>query len=75
MAGIVIVVLLVARRVTLKTYIPFGPFLILGALWAILAAGPDGPAPGQASDVRAVLMPGKPESSRVCPGDGANRRA
>ncbi len=36
MAGIVIVVLLVARRVTLKPYIPFGPFLILGALWAIL---------------------------------------
>lgn len=35
-AGLVIVVLLVARRVTLKTYIPFGPFLILGALWAIL---------------------------------------
>ena len=35
-AGLVIVVLLVTRRVTLKTYIPFGPFLILGALWAIL---------------------------------------
>jgi leader peptidase (prepilin peptidase)/N-methyltransferase len=35
-AGVVIVALLVARRVTLKTYIPFGPFLILGALWAIL---------------------------------------
>lgn len=35
-AGVVIVVLLVARRVTLRTYIPFGPFLILGALWAIL---------------------------------------
>jgi leader peptidase (prepilin peptidase) / N-methyltransferase len=36
LAGLVIVVLLVARRITLKTYIPFGPFLILGALWAIL---------------------------------------
>ena len=35
-AGLVIVVLLVTRRVTLKSYIPFGPFLILGALWAIL---------------------------------------
>jgi len=35
-AGLVIVVLLVARRITLKTYIPFGPFLIFGALWAIL---------------------------------------
>jgi prepilin signal peptidase PulO-like enzyme (type II secretory pathway) len=37
LAGLVIVVLLVARRITLKTFIPFGPFLILGALWAILA--------------------------------------
>jgi leader peptidase (prepilin peptidase)/N-methyltransferase len=35
-AGLVILVLLVARRITLKTYIPFGPFLILGAMWAIL---------------------------------------
>jgi leader peptidase (prepilin peptidase)/N-methyltransferase len=35
-AGVVIVVLLVTRRVTLRSYIPFGPFLILGALWAIL---------------------------------------
>ena len=36
LAGIVIVVLLVLRRITLKTFIPFGPFLIIGALWAIL---------------------------------------
>lgn len=36
LAGLVIVVLLAARRITLKSYIPFGPFLILGALWAIL---------------------------------------
>jgi leader peptidase (prepilin peptidase) / N-methyltransferase len=36
LAGVVIVVLLVARRITLKTYIPFGPFLIFGAAWAIL---------------------------------------
>ena len=35
-AGLVIVVLLITRRVTLKSYIPFGPFLILGARWAIL---------------------------------------
>jgi leader peptidase (prepilin peptidase)/N-methyltransferase len=35
LAGAVIVVLLVARRITLKTFIPFGPFLIIGALWAI----------------------------------------
>jgi leader peptidase (prepilin peptidase)/N-methyltransferase len=36
LAGIVLVVLLALRRITLKTYIPFGPFLIIGALWAIL---------------------------------------
>jgi leader peptidase (prepilin peptidase) / N-methyltransferase len=36
LAGVVILVLLVARRITLRTYIPFGPFLIYGALWAIL---------------------------------------
>jgi leader peptidase (prepilin peptidase) / N-methyltransferase len=37
LAGITILVLLLLRRVTLKTYVPFGPFLIAGALWAILA--------------------------------------
>ncbi len=37
-AGIVLVVLLAARRITLKTYVPFGPFLILGAYWAVLVA-------------------------------------
>lgn len=36
LAGVVIVVLLVTRRITLRTFIPFGPFLIIGALWAIL---------------------------------------
>jgi leader peptidase (prepilin peptidase)/N-methyltransferase len=36
LAGVVIVVLLALRRITLKTFIPFGPFLIIGALWAIL---------------------------------------
>jgi leader peptidase (prepilin peptidase) / N-methyltransferase len=36
LAGIVIGVLLLARRITLKSYIPFGPFLILGAFWAVL---------------------------------------
>ncbi len=35
-AGVVIGVLLVLRRVTLRTYIPFGPFLIIGAFWAVL---------------------------------------
>jgi leader peptidase (prepilin peptidase) / N-methyltransferase len=36
LSGIVIVFLLVARRVSLRTYIPFGPFLIIGALVGIL---------------------------------------
>jgi leader peptidase (prepilin peptidase)/N-methyltransferase len=35
-AGAVIGLLLVLRRVTLRTYIPFGPFLIAGAFWAVL---------------------------------------
>lgn len=36
LAAIVIVVLLAARRISLKTYVPYGPFLILGAVWAIV---------------------------------------
>ncbi len=36
LAGAVIIVLLAFRRITLKTFIPFGPFLIIGALWALL---------------------------------------
>lgn len=35
-AGAVLLVLLAARRITLRTYVPFGPFLILGAYWAVL---------------------------------------
>jgi leader peptidase (prepilin peptidase) / N-methyltransferase len=35
-AGLVLVVLLAARRIGRRTYIPFGPFLIIGALWAVL---------------------------------------
>jgi leader peptidase (prepilin peptidase)/N-methyltransferase len=35
-AGGVLVVLLATRRVGRRTYVPFGPFLILGALWAVL---------------------------------------
>jgi leader peptidase (prepilin peptidase)/N-methyltransferase len=34
--GVVVFVLLVTRRVTLKSYVPFGPFLIVGAVWAVL---------------------------------------
>lgn len=35
-SGVVIVILLATRRISLRTFIPFGPFLIIGALWAIL---------------------------------------
>jgi leader peptidase (prepilin peptidase)/N-methyltransferase len=36
LAGIVIVVLLATRRIGRRTYIPFGPFFIVAALWAVL---------------------------------------
>ena len=34
--GVVIVLLLATRRVTLRSYIPLGPLLIVGTLWAAL---------------------------------------
>ena len=39
LAGIVLAVLLVAGRITRQTYVPFGPFFIIGALWAVLLRG------------------------------------
>lgn len=42
LSAVVILVLLVARRITLKSYVPYGPFLIIGVLWALL--GPVGAA-------------------------------
>ncbi len=36
LSGIVIVVLLALRRIGLKSFIPYGPFLIIGAFWAVL---------------------------------------
>ena len=36
LSGVVVIVLLAARRVTMKSYIPFGPFLIVGAFWSVL---------------------------------------
>jgi len=36
LAGIIIVALMLIRRIDRRTYIPFGPFFILGALWAVL---------------------------------------
>lgn len=34
--GVVLAVLLAARRIGRRSYVPFGPFLILGALWGLL---------------------------------------
>lgn len=39
-AAVAIVILIAARRITLKSYVPYGPFLIAGALWAMLANPP-----------------------------------
>ena len=36
LGGVVILALLLARRITLKSYVPFGPFLIAGAVWAAM---------------------------------------
>lgn len=36
LAGVVVAILIVGRRLSLKSYVPYGPFLIVGALWAIL---------------------------------------
>jgi leader peptidase (prepilin peptidase)/N-methyltransferase len=38
LSGVVVLLLLGARRVTLRSYIPFGPFLIAGAFWAVLVS-------------------------------------
>jgi leader peptidase (prepilin peptidase)/N-methyltransferase len=35
-SGVVLVVLLATRRIGRRSYVPFGPFLILGAMWAVL---------------------------------------
>ena len=34
-AGLVLTVLLAARRIGRRTFVPFGPFLIFGALWGV----------------------------------------
>jgi leader peptidase (prepilin peptidase)/N-methyltransferase len=36
LAGVVLIVLLATKRIGRKTYVPFGPFFIIGALWAVL---------------------------------------
>jgi leader peptidase (prepilin peptidase)/N-methyltransferase len=37
LAGVVVGILVLVRRISMKTFVPYGPFLIVGALWAILA--------------------------------------
>ncbi len=37
LAGLVVGVLVFTRRITMKSFVPYGPFLIAGTLWAILA--------------------------------------
>ena len=39
LAGVVLTVLLATHRIGRRTYIPFGPFFIIGALWAVLIRG------------------------------------
>lgn len=36
LGGVATIVLLILRRITLRSYIPYGPFLIAGAIWAAL---------------------------------------
>ena len=36
-AGIVVAILVFVRRLSMKSFVPYGPFLIAGTLWAILA--------------------------------------
>ncbi|HEY4227848.1 MAG TPA: A24 family peptidase [Candidatus Limnocylindrales bacterium] len=39
-AGIVVLALVVTRRISLKSFVPYGPFLIAGTLWVLLALPP-----------------------------------
>jgi leader peptidase (prepilin peptidase)/N-methyltransferase len=38
-AGVVSILLLVTRRTSAGSYVPYGPYLVLGALWGMLAGG------------------------------------
>jgi leader peptidase (prepilin peptidase)/N-methyltransferase len=40
LAGVVVLGLVATRRITMKSYVPYGPFLIAGTLWVILAIPP-----------------------------------
>jgi leader peptidase (prepilin peptidase)/N-methyltransferase len=36
LAGVVVLLLVATRRITLKSFVPYGPFLIAGTLWVLL---------------------------------------
>lgn len=36
LAGVIVAILVFIRRLSMKSYVPYGPFLIAGALWTIL---------------------------------------
>jgi leader peptidase (prepilin peptidase)/N-methyltransferase len=36
-AGLIVGILVFIRRISMKSFVPYGPFLIAGTLWAILA--------------------------------------
>ncbi len=36
LSGVVLLALLAARRIGRRAYVPFGPFFIIGAIWAVL---------------------------------------
>ena len=38
-SGFVLGALLVSRRIGRRSYVPFGPFLIIGLFWAVLVRG------------------------------------
>jgi leader peptidase (prepilin peptidase)/N-methyltransferase len=40
LAGLVVLLLIVTRRVTMHSFVPYGPFLIAGSLWSILVLAP-----------------------------------
>jgi leader peptidase (prepilin peptidase) / N-methyltransferase len=37
LAGVTVAVLVFIRRISMKSFVPYGPFLIAGTMWAILA--------------------------------------
>jgi leader peptidase (prepilin peptidase)/N-methyltransferase len=39
-AGVVVAILVFIRRLSMKSFVPYGPFLIAGTLWAILGLPP-----------------------------------